>query len=100
MIKKWIYDFCLFLYIIWFQIVTWLNKLKLIVIGYLKTKNRLKIGKIYRFSNNGRYYKYLGNSSFKEGNKTFDNGQFAIQVPGGVIHLSKMQIGMIEFTEV
>lgn len=100
MIKKWIYDFCLFLCIIWFQIVTWLNKLKLIVIGYLKTKNRLKIGKIYRFSNNGRYYKYLGNSSFKEGNKTFDNGQFAIQIPGGIIRLSKMQIGMIEFTEV
>lgn len=100
MIKKWIYDFCLFLCIIWFQIVTWLNKLKLIVIGYLKTKNRLKIGKIYRFSNNGRYYKYLGNLSFKEGNKTFDNGQFAIQIPGGIIRLSKMQIGMIEFTEV
>ena len=100
MIKKWIYDFCLFLCIIWLQIVTWLNKLKLIVIGYLKTKNRLKIGKIYRFSNNGRYYKYLGNSSFKEGNKTFDNGQFAIQIPGGIIRLSKMQIGMIEFTEV
>ena len=100
MIKKWIYDFCLFLYIIWFQIVTLLNKFKLTVIGYLKIKNRLKIGKIYLFSNNGRYYKYLGNSSFKEGNKTFDNGQFAIQVPGGVIQLSKMQIGMIEFTEV
>ena len=100
MIKKWIYDFCLFLCIIWLQIVTWLNKLKLIVIGYLKTKNRLKIGKIYRFSNNGRYYKYLGNLSFKEGNKTFDNGQFAIQIPGGIIRLSKMQIGMIEFTEV
>ena len=93
--KKWIYDFCLFLYIIWFQIVTLLNKFKLTVIGYLKIKNRLKIGKIYLFSNNGRYYKYLGNSSFKEGNKTFDNGQFAIQVPGGLIQLSKIQIGMI-----
>ena len=100
MTKKWIYDFCLFLCIIWFQIIIWFNKFKLTVIGYLKIKNRLKIGKIYRFSNNGRYYKYLGNSSFKEGNKTFDNGQFAIQVHGGVIHLSKMQIGMIEFTEV
>ena len=99
MIKKWIYDFCLFLCIIWFQIITWFNKFKLTVIGYLK-KNRLKIGKIYRFSNNGRYYKYLGNSSFKEGNKTFDNGQFAIQIPGGIIRLSKMQIGMIEFTDV
>lgn len=100
MIKKWIYDFFLFLCIIWFQVVTLLNKSKLTVIGYLKIKNRLKIGKIYRFSNNGRYYKYLGNSSFKEGNKTFDNGQFAIQIPGGIIRLSKMQIGMIEFTEV
>ena len=100
MIKKWIYNFCLFLCIIWFQIVTLFNKFKLTVIGYLKIKTMLKIGKIYRFSNNGRYYKYLGNSSFKEGNKTFDNGQFSIQIPGGVIHLSKMQIGMIEFVEI
>lgn len=98
--KKRIYDFCLFLCIIWFQIVTWFNKLKLTVIGYLKIKTKLKIGKIYQFSNNGCYYKYLGNSSFKEGNKTFDYGQFAMQIPGGVIRLSKMQIGMIEFTEV
>ena len=98
--KKWIYDFFLFLCIIWFQVVTLLNKSKLTVIGYLKIKNRLKIGKIYRFSNNGRYYKYLRDSFFNEGNKTFDNGQFAIQIPGGVIHLSKVQIGMIEFTEV
>ena len=100
MIKKRIYDFCLFFCFFCFQIVTRFNKLKLTANGYIKIKTKLKIGKTYKFSNNGRYYKYLGNSSFKEGSKTFDNGQFAIEVPGGVIHLSKMQIGMIEFTEV
>lgn len=97
--RNYIYRFCLIICIIFFKIKTKFNSFKLKIKGYKKVKNQLKFAHVYKFSNNGRYYMYFGGTTFKEGNKVIDNGQFALEIPGGKITLTLKQIGMIDFTE-
>lgn len=94
-----IYRFCLIVCIIFFNIKKTFNDFRFKIIGYKKVKKQLKFAHVYKFSNNGRYYMYLGGTTFKEGNKVIDNGQFALEIPGGKITLTLKQIGMIDFTE-
>lgn len=67
-------------------------------LGYYRLFFVLRSNTVYKFLNNNRYYKYIGDGMFKEGNKIIDNGYLALEVPGRMIALTPYQIGCIKLS--